>query len=267
MPTAKPFLKWPGGKRRLLSTLQKNLPDSFDTYFEPFLGGGAMFFGLRHVPSILSDLNRDLIDCYRAVSLDPLRVRIAASSWSNTESDFKRVRSLNPKAWPLHVRAARLIFLNKTCFNGLFRVNQKGRFNTSFGRYKNPTIIDEENFQLCHEVLNRKVQMIHDTVWDVCPLVGPGDFVYMDPPYYPTSDTSFVSFTSDRFLEEEHVRLNREFYRLTDIGAKVMLSNSAAPWVREAYKRFTVIEVQDRRSISATTKGRSIVGELLIKNY
>jgi DNA adenine methylase len=265
---ARPFLKWAGGKGQLLGQFEPLLPRRFNRYFEPFLGGAALFFHLRHAPASLSDINRELIDCYRAVRDEVEGLIEALKVHHYHESHYYAVRDRDPLAMPLHERAARTIFLNRTGFNGLYRVNRAGNFNVPLGRYTNPLICDERNLRACSEALKGAVLEVHDFS-EVPRFARRGDFVYFDPPYVPVSDTSdFTSYVPGGFGWEQQLRLAEVFTELARHGVKVMLSNSDVQRLRDLYARFDIVHVEASRSINsvAARRGKK-VQEIVVRSF
>lgn len=267
-PPAKPFLKWAGGKSSLLGHLTEFVPQNYDRYCEAFLGGAAFFFHLSPRKAILSDANAELIHCYRVVQKNPRDLIEALVSYENKESEFYRVRAQNPKTLGAVNRAARFIYLNKTCFNGLYRVNKAGRFNTPYG--KNPTarFVDGENLLAVSTVL-QNVELLHADFFDVTEShVKKNDFIYFDPPYLPVSEFSdFKRYTSTQFGEADHIRLAHAFRKLDKMGCYVLLSNSYHPVVKELYKGFSQETVTAPRFINCRGGRRGHVRELLIRNF
>lgn len=277
--TARPFLKWAGGKTQLLPELIERVPSEFGTYYEPFLGGGALFFALGPQPAVITDLNSDLIDVYRVVRDTPNEL---VGSLKATEQEYlnasdraayyQEARALfNRKNGALVERAVRFIFLNRTCFNGLYRVNSDGRFNVPHGRYRNPTICDEATIFACSKAL-RKVAVGHVDFREFRsgPLKRPsqGDFVYFDPPYVPLNKTSsFTGYTSGGFGLQEQKDLRDMALELKAKGVHVLISNSSSEVVAEFYNRseFTVEKVAARRNINSKGSGRGEISEYLIK--
>ncbi|MDE2746554.1 MAG: DNA adenine methylase [Chloroflexota bacterium] len=274
---AKPFLKWAGGKKSLLPELLQAVPEQIETYYEPFVGGGALFFALqsegRFKWAVLSDSNRELINAYvqvrdnvegliRALSVHQRKYREAEdrAEYYYTIRSKKLTCSLGG--------AANLIFLNKTCYNGLYRVNSKGGFNVPHGRYANPRICDEENLRAASEAL----QGVELTVADFAEAPAnarEGDFVYFDPPYVPLSETAyFTSYTAKDFGMDEQARLARTATTLAAQGSCVTLSNSGHPDVASMYssQAFCLNEVQVRRAINSKAKSRGPVREYLIQS-
>jgi len=273
----KPFVKWAGGKRQLLPILSQHIPKNFDTYFEPFLGGGAVMF---HILSKLqpkcfvSDLNSTLILSYVTIrdKVDELIMSLEKHSenyFKNSEDYYYQVRDSNPKNQIDQV--SRLIFLNKTCFNGLYRVNSKGKFNVPIGRYVNPNIVNKENLQILSHVLQSKeISIKCEDFTTALKKPHEGDFVYLDPPYQPVSSTAnFTSYTNDSFDYKDQERLYTEFKKLDSRGCKIMLSNSRSQEVIELFSEYSdnIIEINTNRFINSNSKKRTGHTEILIKNY
>jgi DNA adenine methylase len=258
-----PFLKWAGGKRQLLPYLAKHLPASYGSYIEPFLGGGAMFFYLKPQRAILADLNEDLINCFTIVrdNVEPLIK--ALNKYVNDEDFYYRIREQDPKSLSDIERAARTIYLNKTCYNGLYRVNKKGDFNVPFGRREKPSICEPKVLFAAHQAL-QGAQLIHGDYQQVLKRYAkPGDFIYLDPPYYPAEGyADFKRYTKEFFYEEDHIELRNEVRRLVDRGCWVLLTNSNTEFVRNLYEGFSYEVLDARRSISCNPETR--VGQDLI---
>ncbi|MGD9786519.1 MAG: Dam family site-specific DNA-(adenine-N6)-methyltransferase [Sulfuricellaceae bacterium] len=254
----KPLLKWAGGKTQLLNELLAKTPKKFGRYIEPFFGGGALFFALKPRGAVVADSNPELVNLYRAVADDVEGVVESLASYQNTEEAFYAARGLDWTCLSPTEAAARTIFLNRTCFNGLYRVNRKGQFNVPFGRYKNPKILDEEALRAASALL-RETTIIHGDYKDVLRMHAlPGDFVFLDPPYLPISAyADFKRYTKEQFYEEDHVELANEVQRLHDLGCHVHLTNSKHPLVHELYSRFEREAVKTRRYISCNGKGRA----------
>jgi DNA adenine methylase len=269
MDKAKPFIKWAGGKSQLLPALSRYFPprEEIGRYFEPFLGGAAVFFHLEHPRSFLSDSNRDLVEVYQVVQQDVEGLIEALRIHKNERDYFYRVRTQDPAALTPARRAARLIYLNKTCFNGLYRVNSRGEFNVPFGRYKNPTICNAVGLRLAGRALAH-ADISCGGFDSMLEKAQPGDFIYFDPPYHPINKTSsFTSYTSGKFGEEEQRRLAAVYAQLAERGCFVMLSNSDTPLIRELYADFHLHEIQANRAINSKPAGRGKITELLIVNY
>ena len=274
---AKPFLKWAGGKTALLSELLKAAPEQIETYYEPFVGGGALFFALqaegRFKHAVLSDSNQELINAYIQVrdNVDSLISALAAHQrkYRDAEDRAEYYYTIRGKRLTCSLGgAANLIFLNKTCFNGLYRVNSKGRFNVPHGRYKNPNICDEPNLRAVSHALQGVELQVAD--FAAAPSAArEGDFVYFDPPYVPLSETAyFTSYTANDFSMEEQKRLARTALKLACQRSSVALSNSGHPDVVSMYssEAFQLDEVHVRRAINSDASGRGPVREYLIQS-
>lgn len=269
---ARPFLKWAGGKGQLLDELCSRLPAEFGRYFEPFVGGGALYFALHGAGRVrsgarLSDANRKLIDTYRAVRDNVEAVIAHLSAFSNDRDLYYQIRAWRHEDLDPPRAAARIIFLNKTCYNGLFRENSRGEFNVPFGRYARPMICDAPNLRAASAAL-RRVSLRQLDFGKVPELVKEGDLVYFDPPYHPRSATSsFTQYSENGFGEDEQRRLARVFRELDGRGAYVMLSNSDTPLVRKLYAGFAIDEVLAGRAINSKAERRGKVTELIVRNY
>ncbi len=266
-PRPGPFLKWAGGKGQLLATFNRHFPKSFNRYFEPFLGGGAVFFHLRPERALLSDLNEELINCYQMVRDDVESVIELLRKHRNDKHYFYRIRSQDSSSLLNVERAARLIFLNKTCFNGLYRVNSKGRFNVPFGRYKNPRICDASNLRAVSATLQSTP--VHCASFEVVlTKAQKGDFVYLDPPYQPISSTSnFTGYTKGSFGSEDQIRLATTYHELSKRGCLVMLSSSDSELIRRLYQDYKIAVVHANQSSNCKAGRRGLINELMILNY
>ncbi len=270
-PTTKvrPFLKWVGGKTQLIKQIRPYLPATFNAYHEPFVGGGAMFFALyrdgRISAATLSDLNQELIDTYTAIRDDVDSVLNTLEQYIYEEEAYYSVRAQDPQPMTLVERAARMIYLNKTGFNGLYRVNRKGKFNVPFGRYKNPTFRDPANLYAVSRALEN-VQLLNTPFSTVLGRVAKGDLVYFDPPYVPLSATAnFTGYQANGFSYENQVQLRDVALQLKERGVHVILSNSSADLVKELYdNHFTLHEVKARRTVNSNPQKRGKLSELLI---
>jgi DNA adenine methylase len=266
----RPFVKWAGGKSQLLVHLHKRLPKSYSRYWEPFLGGGALFFSLRPKRSVLSDVNEDLILTYTAVR-DNVESLITELQQHRYEKDyFYSVRDWDRaadfKELPALKRAGRFIFLNRTCFNGLHRVNSKGYFNVPFGRYKDPKVVNPELLRVCSQTL-KDTELRLASYLSIEPEVSEEDLVYFDPPYMPLSETSsFTSYTKDGFTFQDQIALRDLAIRLVDKGAFVILSNSATPFIEALYEEFKVEYVPALRALNSQVADRGPIDELIITN-
>jgi DNA adenine methylase len=267
LPQARPFLKWAGGKAQLLEQLRPLLPGRFENYFEPFVGGGAVFFGVRPRVATLSDVNRELVETYEVVRDQPDAL-IAALKRHRYEKDyFYHVRDQNPAQLSVVDRAARMIFLNKTAFNGLYRVNSRGQFNVPFGRHRQPQFCDEDNLKACSLALEQ-VRLENADFEEVLSDAGRGDFVYFDPPYVPVSDTAyFTAYIPGGFSWADQQRLAEVVGRLAARGVKVMLSNSDVAPLRELYQDFRIETVTATRRINSRVEGRGSLTEIVVLTY
>lgn len=270
----KPILKWAGGKSRLAGTILERLPERIETYREPFVGGGAVFFALasagRFKRAVLSDLNKDLIDVYRAIQkdVDGVISLLRGYQTEHSEEKYYETRDLDPKRLDRVNRAARLIYLNKTGYNGLYRVNRSGQFNVPFGRYKKPAICDEERLRAAADALKR-VRLLVADFEQTCEEAEPGDAVYFDPPYVPLSKTaSFTAYHAEAFGLAEHQRLARAFRDLSRRKVAAVLSNSATDETRKLYpeRSFSVQTVMVGRPINSNSSARGDVAEILVTN-
>ena len=267
----RPFMKWAGGKSQLIPELVQRLPVRFSNYFEPFIGSGALFFTVRPSGAMLSDINRELINVYRIVQ-DQVEALIKDLKRHRHNSRyFYELRSADRKTdfwtWSEIERAGRTIFLNKTCFNGLFRVNSRGEFNVPFGDYKNPTIADEENLRSCAAAL-RGAELEVQPFDRIRDFVRSGDFVYFDPPYLPLTPTAnFTSYHSSGFGFQDHVKLRDLCIDLDKKGVRFMLSNSHTPQVLELFEGFDIDVVYANRAINSKAEGRGKVREVIVRNY
>jgi DNA adenine methylase len=271
---AEPFLKWAGGKGQLLKQYQAFFPDNFNSYLEPFVGGGAVFFNLfntqritTNTPVFLIDSNEELINCYLAIkdNAEKIIAILNSGKYRNNKKVFYNIRAEEPKN--SYERAARIIYLNKTCFNGLYRVNSKGKFNVPFGNYKNPTICDKDNLLAVSSALKKVNILLGD--FDRClDYAKKGDFVYFDPPYQPLNHTSsFTSYTKNSFGVKDQERLRDVFKKLDKKRCNVMLSNSDTKFIRKLYKGYRIEKVYAKRAINCKPSGRGEITELVVLNY
>ncbi len=265
---ARPVLKWAGGKTQLLDRILPLLPESIDTYYEPFAGGAAVFFALaaeqRFKRAVLSDQNPDLLSVYRALQTDVAGVIDALQRMPHSEKDYYEIRSQRPRA--LVKRAARVIYLNKTGYNGLYRVNRSGQFNVPFGRYAKPTICDAANLQAAARAL-KGVEILEADFEVVCEGARAGDAVYFDPPYLPLSVTSsFAAYYRHPFGVREHARLARVFRELSARGVRAVLSNSYTPESKKLFAGWEGKIVPVSRPINSKGSGRGQIDELLLEN-
>ncbi len=265
------LVKWAGGKKQLLEQFEKFFPKKIERYFEPFIGSGTVaFYLLKTHPEIkkifLSDINEELITAYNVVkdNVEELIKLLKKYKSKHSKEFYYKIRSQNPKT-DLEI-ATRFIYLNRTCFNGLYRVNSKGQFNVPMGSYKNPQICNEKGLREISKFLKKddiKVAQFYDAVKNA----KKGDFIYFDPPYYPLKKESFTTYTKDNFLEEEQKKLAKVFRELDKKGCKVMLSNSDTDFIKDLYKGYHINFVQAKRMINCDATKRGKINEVVITNY
>lgn len=262
-PVAKPILKWAGGKTQMLGELMPRVPKTYGRYIEPFFGGGALFFSLKPENAIIADSNPELINMYLQVAHHVDDVIECLQKYENTSEMFYEVRSLDWQTLPKAEAAARTIYLNKTCFNGLYRVNRSGQFNTPFGKYKNPKICDIDALRLASEALRKADILCGDYILVLEHYAQPGDFVFLDPPYLPISENSdFKRYTKEQFYEDDHVELAKMIDTLHERGCYVILTNSNHPLVHQLYEQYKIEVIQTKRHISChgdTRKGEDVI--------
>ena len=260
---AKPILKWAGGKTQMLNDLLPKVPSSYGRYIEPFFGGGAMFFALQPENAIIADSNPELINMYRQVAANVDEVIQYLKKYENTSEMFYTVREQEWTQLPKAEAAARTIFLNRTCFNGLYRVNKQGKFNVPYGKYANPKICDEDGLKAASEALKKAEILCGDYLLVLDHYAQPGDFVFLDPPYLPISEyADFKRYTKEQFYEEDHIELAKIIMRLQERGCHIILTNSNHPLVHELYAPFTIDVIQTKRHIScngSTRKGEDVI--------
>lgn len=263
--TAGAFIKWVGGKQSLASKLVEYMPDDYRTYFEPFLGGGSVFFKLSPKKAVLTDSNTWLVDTYLAIKDDWSLVASYLEKFKNTKEDFLKIRKVDPNTLDLHRRAAQFIYLNKTCFRGLFRVNRNGQFNVPYGAYER-RYFDPNNLEAVSDRLTNVEIRKGDFEGGI---IGARktDFVYFDPPYYKLGGYSdFNRYTPNQFREDDHVRLASLCNELDERGIRWAVSNSNTPFVRELFSGYRMEQIDARREINLNSQSRD-VKELLILNY
>ncbi|HEW7389683.1 TPA: DNA adenine methylase [Streptococcus pneumoniae] len=273
--TLQPFTKWTGGKRQLLPVIRELMPKTYNRYFEPFVGGGALFFDLAPKDAVINDFNAELINCYQQIKDNPQELIeiLKVHQEYNSKEYYLDLRSADRDEridmMSEVQRAARILYMLRVNFNGLYRVNSKNQFNVPYGRYKNPKIVDEELISAISVYINNnqleiKVGDFEKAIVDV----RTGDFVYFDPPYIPLSETSaFTSYTHEGFSFADQVRLRDAFKRLSDTGAYVMLSNSSSALVEELYKDFNIHYVEATRTNGAKSLSRGKISEIIVTNY
>jgi len=266
-----PILKWVGGKTRLLSKLEERMPSSFGRYYEPFVGGAALFFRTAPGQAVLGDYNPDLINVYKCVAWEVEKVarKLAAHKRNHCEEYYYQIRSKWNERSSRQTdidRAAQFLYMNKTCFNGLYRVNSKGEFNVPVGRYENPAIYDLTTLRAASAAL-QKAEMYHGHYSEVVQSAKAGDFVYFDPPYHPlTSTANFTSYTKSSFNQDDQRQLRDLANALAKRGCAVLLSNSDTPFIRELFEGWNIDQVMCGRSISSKGSARGAVAEVMIYN-
>ena len=270
-PKTYPVLKWAGGKRQLLPDLLNNLPKTFNNYYEPFVGAGALFFKLQPSNAYISDINPELINLYKIIRNDVNALINDLKTHKNNEEYFYVMRNLDrtPEYKKLSniQKASRFIYLNKTCFNGLYRVNSKGEFNVPFGKYSNPKIIDEINLLNCSKLL-KNTEIQNESFTEIINKVKKNDFIYFDPPYMPVSQTSsFTSYTKDSFDINMQIKLKELCDELSERGVYFLLSNSDVLFINEIYSCYEIKKVFAGRAINSEGSKRGKITEVLIKNY
>lgn len=270
---SKPIMKWAGGKRRILPLLEKFFPDAYNHYYEPFFGGGAVFFHLQPTAATIADINSELISLYTVIKNQPecLLAELKTGKYENSPDFFYSIRSWDREPSFQHIdpvkKAARTLYLNRTCFNGLYRVNSKNQFNVPFGKYANPTMVDEDNLFNVSKSFNAKnITILNETYkTNLDRVTTGGNFIYLDPPYIPLSATSsFVSYTHEGFSSEEQRELMEKAKILDEMENFVILSNSDTSATRSLYAGFNIIPIKVNRSIGAHSATRTKVGEVLI---
>ncbi len=269
-----PVVKWVGGKRQLLDTFKPLLPARINSYCEPFIGGGALLFDLQPKKAFVNDINSNLILVYTVIRDNVNELIAALESFENTSDKFYEVRD-----WDRNkefysqlsdvMRAARIIYLNKTCYNGLYRVNNAGEFNSPFGHYKKPNIVNAPVLRAVSAYFNSAE--IHFSATDyseVLKKVRKGTFVYLDPPYDPISDTAnFTGYSRGGFTRDDQIKLRECCDQLNSKGVKFMLSNSATDFIREQYAAYNITTVQAKRAINSVGSRRGDVDEVVVRNY
>lgn len=269
-----PVVKWVGGKRQLLDDLTPLFPKTVSSYCEPFLGGGAVLFELQPNIAKVNDINTDLIQMYEVIRDDVNALIVELENHPNEEEHFYEVRDWDRDKEKYDrltkvQRAARIIYLNKTCYNGLFRVNNAGEFNTPFGRYKNPNIVNAPTLRAVSDYFqNAKVEFSNRDYKDVLSEVKKGTFVYLDPPYDPVSDTAnFTGYAKGGFGREQQIQLKKCCDDLDRRGIRFMLSNSATPFIQAEYSKYNITIVKAKRTINSNALKRGQVDEVVVRNY
>lgn len=267
---ATPIVKWVGGKKRLLGELSQRVPESFERYIEPFAGGAALFYRLAPKRAILSDFNEDLINTYDSIAWNVESVirRLAHHQRKHGEEHYYKSRTrwnARPSRDTNIDRAALFIYLNKTCFNGLWRVNRKGQYNVPMGRYERPSILDHDGLRAASPLL-RRAELMSGDYSKAAKSARKGDFVYFDPPYHPVTKTSnFTSYTKLSFGEDQQAELADVAKHLASTGVKVLLSNSDTPLIRKLFKGAQIDTVRCSRAINSNASKRGGVNEVMIR--
>ena len=272
-----PFVKWAGGKTQLLDRIHELMPKEYNHYYEPFIGGGALLFSVAPKDFTINDFNSELIQAYKCFTNDEdfkkLVERLNYHQEHHSDEHYYEVREmdkdLNFLMLPIYERAARMIYLNKSCFNGLYRVNSKGFFNVPSGKKKKVVCYEEENLEEIRRFFSAsKFEILNGDFQDAIKNAKKGDFVYFDPPYDTWEDKdSFTSYAKNPFGKEEQKRLADVYKGLSEKGAFVMLSNHNTEYIRELYKDFHIHVVEAKRMINSKASGRGNVEEVIITNY
>ncbi|HEY8464641.1 MAG TPA: DNA adenine methylase [Bacillota bacterium] len=269
-----PVVKWVGGKRQIVEQIKEHLPKTIATYYEPFVGGGAVLFELQPPKAVVNDINKELINLYEVIKNDVEMLIADLKKHKNEAKYFYEIRGWDrdsvrySQLTPLQ-KASRIIYLNKTCYNGLFRVNKAGEFNTPFGRYTNPNIVNEPTLKAVSEYFNKAdITFTCKDFEEAVTGAKKGDLVYFDPPYDPVSDTaSFTGYAKNGFNKAEQIRLKKVCDRLNEAGVKFLLSNSATDFIKELYKDYPMVTIKAKRSINSDAKKRGEIDEVLVMNF
>ncbi|KKK41142.1 hypothetical protein LCGC14_0811270 [marine sediment metagenome] len=267
-----PFLKWAGGKRQLISQMLKYFPRNYNKFIEPFIGGGAVFFFMKPKISIIIDINEELINCYKVIKTNVKELIELLRNHKNEKDYYYNIRAIDRDEEKFSKmsniqKASRMIYLNRCCYNGLYRVNRKGEFNVPFGKYNNPKFCDEGNLLAVSKTLEN-VSIIHNS-FEIClDYAEKGDFIYFDPPYHPISKTSsFTSYTKENFESDSQQKLFNVFKNLDERDCKLMLSNSYNEYIKNLYNEYKIIKLDAKRAINSNATKRGNIKELLILNY
>lgn len=268
-----PFLKWVGGKRQLMPAIKELIPKNYTNYYEPFIGGGAVLFDLQPKNAVINDFNEELINVYQTIKENPEELISDLKTHKNESDYFYDLRALDREDNFANLsnikKASRVIYLNKTCYNGLYRVNNSGEFNSPFGRYKNPNIVNETTIRAVSKYLNtNKITILNGDFEEALKGIKKGSFVYFDPPYHPVSASSnFTGYVQGGFDIYEQVRLRDLCNKLNEKGINFLLSNSATQFIEDLYKDYKISYVKANRSINSNAKKRGEIDEVLIRNY
>ena len=269
-----PVVKWVGGKRQLLPEIRKYIPKKISTYYEPFVGGGAVFLDLQPPKAVVNDVNSELINLYQTVKDDVESLIKDLGKHKNESEYYYYVRSWdrNPRYYQGLSdveRASRILFLNKTCYNGLFRVNQAGQFNTPFGRYKDPNIQNANTLRAVSRYFNKSnIRFLNTDFEQAIKWCRKGSFVYFDPPYDPVSDSAnFTGYSSGGFDRKEQIRLKELCDKLNNRGVKFLLSNASTEFINDLYTDYNIVTIKAKRAINSNGNARGEVDEVLVRNY
>jgi len=268
-----PILKWVGGKRQLMKEIIKYIPNDYNTYYEPFVGGGAVLFSLQPENAVINDINSELINVYKVIKNNLIELLEDLKKHKNNEKYFYKIRELDRSSEYNELsnveRASRIIFLNKTCYNGLYRVNSLGYFNAPFGKYKNPKIINEKRLFAIHDYFNNNnIKILNTNYYEALKDISKNDFVYFDPPYHPISESSsFTNYSKDGFDENDQIKLKKVCDELNSKGVKFLLSNSNSKLIKELYKDYKIEYVNAKRNINSKASKRGAIKEVLVRNY
>jgi DNA adenine methylase len=269
----KPFLHWVGGKRQLLPLIKQYIPKQYNVYYEPFLGAAAVLFDIQPKIAVVNDFNSELVNCYESIRDDLVNVIGRLELFPEDEESYYKIRSMDRdigwKNSDNSFKAARTIYLNKTCFNGLYRVNSKGQFNVPYGKHKKKFEIEKDTLVDVSTYLNNtSISILNTDFSQAIKGADKGDFIYFDPPYDPVSDTSnFTSYTTEGFDKKDQTRLFYTFKELSDRGCYCMLSNAGTDFIKDLYKEFKIVEVQATRVLNCKGDKRGKVSEVLIMSY
>lgn len=271
----KPYLKWAGGKRQLLPIIENYIPDEINTYYEPFIGAGAVLFARQPASAVINDHNTQLITTYKVIKeqVEELIHLLQIHKESNTKEYFYDIREQDRKLDKFNTlteveKAARFIYLNKTCYNGLYRVNSQGLFNVPFGKYANPTICEEVTLRAINQYFNSSnITILNGDFSDALNTCTAGDFVYLDPPYHSPNNMNFTGYQAGGFNESEQVRLYETYVKLTNKNVKCLLSNSDTDFISDLYKDFNIHIVKATRAINSDASKRGKVNEVLVQNW
>ena len=273
----KPALKWIGGKTQLLSTIVPLLPDKYNTYCEPFVGGGALLFHIQPHTAIINDINTEIITAYNVIKYDVENLIVELKTFKNESDFYYWVRSWDRDTDAYNnisniKKAARILYLNKTCFNGLYRVNNQGKYNAPFGNYKNPNIVNEVVLRHISEYFNKcDITILNADYTKVLESLQRDSFVYLDPPYDPITKTAnFTRYSSNGFSQDDQIELKEMCDKLTSVGVKFMLSNSSTEFIKNLYsdgEKYNIIEVDAARKVNCDASKRGKVSEVIVRNY